>query len=74
MIPVAQRIISDDSFSSGVFKHPFQISLTAKGYFTKLSLLNISHMKNTVVGGVFPLNDIICKPATSHGQGEVIIE
>ena len=31
-------------------------------------------MKNTVVGVVITLNDIICKPVTTHGQGEVIIE
>ena len=32
------------------------------------------YMKNTVVGVVITLNDIICKPATTHGKGEVIIE
>ena len=31
-------------------------------------------MKNTVVGGVITLNDIICQPVTTHGQGDVIIE
>ena len=42
----------------------------------KLAFLHaIRHMKNTVVGGViYTLNDIICKPATNHGQGEVIID
>ena len=34
--------------------------------------LNFKHVP--VVGGVITLNDIICKPATTHGQGEVIIE
>ena len=29
---------------------------------------------NAAVGGVITLNDIICKPVTTHGQGEVIIE
>ena len=28
----------------------------------------------TVVGGVITLNDIICQPATTHSQGEVLIE
>ena len=28
----------------------------------------------TVVGGVITLNDRICKPANTHGQGEVIIK
>ena len=36
-------------------------------YFTR-------HMKNTDVCGVITLNGIICKPATTHGQVEVIIE
>ena len=37
-------------------------------------ILATRHMKNTVVGGVITLNDIICKPATTHGQREVKIE
>ena len=36
-------------------------------YFTR-------HMKNTDVCGVITLNGIICKPATTHVQGEVIVE
>ena len=51
---------------------------TIKKYITPL-LLGLSirymfHLHNTVVGGVITLNDIICKHATTQGQGGVIIE
>ena len=31
-------------------------------------------MKKTVVGDVITLYEIICKPAATHGQGEVIMK
>ena len=43
-------------------------------YFYVFFLHANRHMINTVVGGVMTLNDIICKPVTTHGQGEVIIK
>ena len=33
-----------------------------------------AHAIYVTVGGVIPFNDIISKPATIHGQGEVIME
>ena len=37
-------------------------------------MFDVLNMKNTVVGGAITWNGIICKPATTHGQGELIIE
>ena len=41
--------------------------------WNKLPMHATRHMKNTVVGVVITLNDIMCKPATTHGQGEIIL-
>ena len=37
-------------------------------FFLLIGGIEARHMKHTVVGGGITLNDIICQPATTHGQ------